>query len=375
MLVIKRGRAVVFLDKAVKFLYLHRSLIFRCTYAPIFYRHRSTSLEMSKPVLLVHGGAGGISDARVPGKVQGMKLALKAGLPLLMPAKECGGHEAGSALDAVEAAVRAMEDDENFNAGYGACLNSDGNVEVEASIMEGSQLRAGCVTLLKDIKYPITVARHVMERTNHTFLGGVSAQKFALENGAVQLPQGSLVTQSARDALAQFKKQQAEGKDTTYATTELDTAVKERPGEPGTVGAVAIDAKGNIAVATSTGGITGKVPGRIGDTPLLGCGTYADNKWGGVSTTGHGETIMRFNLAQKILANIRYENMSAQAATEVACKEMTARLGGTGGAITIGPQGDIGVAWTSRRMAWGYVRDNEFIYGIDQGKVLSEPFE
>ncbi|XP_036319188.1 probable isoaspartyl peptidase/L-asparaginase GA20639 [Rhagoletis pomonella] len=336
--------------------------------------HNLISNTMTTPMLLVHGGAGDISDARVPGKTKGMKLALKAGLPLLMPSPKCGGIEAGSALDAVEAAVRAMEEDENFNAGYGACLNSDGNVEVEASIMEGSRLQAGCVTLLHDIKYPISVARCVMERTNHTFLGGESAQKFALANGAEQLPAGSLVTQSARDALKQFKQQQSEGKDTTYAPTELDKTIKERPGEPGTVGAVAIDAKGNIAVATSTGGITGKVAGRIGDTPLLGCGTYADNKWGGVSTTGHGETIMRFNLAQKIIANIRYCNMSAQEATEVACKEMTERLGGTGGAITIGPTGDIGVAWTSKRMGWGYVRNNEYIYGIDHGKVLKEPF-
>ncbi|XP_004520081.1 probable isoaspartyl peptidase/L-asparaginase CG7860 isoform X1 [Ceratitis capitata] len=371
---IKSCPANAFLDKVVKFLDVQRSLFPTCASTTIFGRYKSQFLKMSTPMLLVHGGAGGISDARILGKANGMKLALKAGLPLLIPSEESGGIAVGSALDAVEAAVRAMEEDENFNAGYGACLNSDGNVEVEASIMEGSQLRAGCVTLLHDIKYPITVARHVMEKTNHTFLGGASAQKFALQNGAVQLPQGSLVTPSACEALTQFKQQQSEGKDTTYAPTELDNTIKERPGEPGTVGAVAIDAKGNIAVATSTGGITGKVPGRIGDTPLLGCGTYADNKWGGVSTTGHGETIMRFNLAQKILANIRYCNMSAQEATEVACKEMTERLGGTGGAITIGPKGDIGISWTSKRMAWAYVRDNEFIYGIDHGKVLKEPF-
>ncbi|XP_067639203.1 probable isoaspartyl peptidase/L-asparaginase CG7860 isoform X2 [Eurosta solidaginis] len=329
---------------------------------------------MCTPMLLVHGGAGSISDARVPGKLRGMKIALKAGLPLLMPSYEFGGVQAGSALDAVVAAVRTMEEDESFNAGYGACLNSDGNVELEASIMEGSKLRAGCVTLLHDIKYPISVARCVMERTNHTFLGGISAQKFALEHGAIQLPEGTLVTESARNALENFKQQQAEGKDTTYSPTELDESVKDRPGEPGTVGAVAIDAKGNIAVATSTGGITGKVPGRIGDTPLLGCGTYADNQLGGVSTTGHGETIMRFNLAQKILANIRYCNMSAQEATVTACNEMTERLGGTGGAITIGTKGDIGIAWTSKRMAWAYVRDNEFIHGIDHGNILKEPF-
>lgn len=160
---------------------------------------------------------------------------------------------------------------------------------------------------------------------------------------------------------------QKKGLDTTYARTELDV-----PGEPGTVGAVAIDTKGNIAVATSTGGITGKVSGRIGDTPILGCGTYADNKIGGVSTTGHGETIMRFNLAQKILSKIQYENKTAQQATDDACREMTERLTGTGGAITIDSKGQIGIYWTSKRMAWAYTKGKDIIYGINHNEQFTE---
>lgn len=323
-----------------------------------------------EPILIVHGGAGNITDARCPGKLNGMKQALRAGIKHLIPTE---GLSAGSALDAVEAAVCIMECDENFNAGYGACLNLEEKVELEASIMEGGELKAGCVTLLHDIMHPISVARCVMQNTKHTFLGGVAAQKFALEHGFEQLPEDSLITEDARLALKEFKECQAKGLDTTFARTELDANQKSNEQGPSTVGAVAIDRNGNIAAATSTGGITGKVSGRIGDTPLLGCGTYADNLLGGVSTTGHGETIMRFNLAQKIMGKIRYEKKTAQVATEEACKEMTGRLIGTGGAITIDPQGQLGIYWTSQRMGWAYVKSGEIFYGIDHGKQLKEP--
>lgn len=329
---------------------------------------------MPQPVLLIHGGAGDITDARVAGKLEGMKSALHKAYPLLL--SKGTASDFSPALDAVEAAVRSMELDENFNAGYGACLNYNGNVELEASIMEGKRLDAGCTTLLHDIMHPISVARKVMEKTNHTFLGGTAAMEFAREQGFEQLEAGSLVTESAQQALEEFKERQRLGLDTIFARTELDRKlqVTERPGEPGTVGAVAIDEMGNIAVATSTGGITGKVPGRIGDTPLLGCGTYADNSVGGVSTTGHGETIMRFNLAQKILEKIKYEKKSPQQATEDSCKEMTNRLVGTGGAITIDACGEIGIHWTSKRMAWAYIKENDLVYGIDHGKEFKENF-
>ncbi|XP_023296606.2 probable isoaspartyl peptidase/L-asparaginase CG7860 [Lucilia cuprina] len=316
-----------------------------------------------EPILLIHGGAGNITDARVPGKLDGMKKALRSAKDYLWPSN---GGEA-NVLDAVEAAVRAMETDPNFNAGYGACLNREQMAEVEASIMEGKELKAGCVTLLHDILHPISVARRVMEKTNHTFLGGSFAERFAKQEGFQQLQQGSLITTDARLALNEFNDLHAKGIDTTYARTELDA-----PGEPGTVGAVAIDSKGNIAVATSTGGITGKLPGRIGDTPLLGCGTYADNTLGGVSTTGHGETIMRFNLAQKILSKIQYEKKSAQEATEEACNEMTERLVGTGGAITIDAKGEIGIYWTSKRMAWAYTKGKDIVFGINHNEKFVE---
>lgn len=183
----------------------------------------------------------------------------------------------------------------------------------------------------------------------------------------------SLITEDARRSLEKFVQNKEQGLNRSFANTELDKYTDEKNVPTGTVGAVAIDSKGNIAVATSTGGINGKMAGRIGDTPILGCGTYADNKTGGVSSTGHGETIMRFNLAQQILSKIRYQKLSAQQATEEACREMTERLTGTGGAITIDAQGDLGIFWTSKRMAWAYTKGGELVYGVDHGKEMREP--
>lgn len=328
---------------------------------------------MPRPVLLIHGGAGDIPDSRIIGKFVGIKQALRSAWHLL---------QGGSALDAVEAAVRSMELDENFNAGYGSCLNTDGQVEMEASLMEGRDLRAGCVTLLRDVMHPITVARRLMEKQRHTFLGGDAAQELALATGSERLQPGALITDGARYTLKEFQEQVAQGKDPFFARTEmapvpapiLVPAPKTDPsGE--TVGAVAMDAEGQIVAGTSTGGITGKWPGRIGDTPILGSGTYADNGRGGVSTTGHGETIMRYNLAQRILAAMEYKGLSAQAAADQECRAMTQRLGGTGGAIVVGHDGDLGIGFSSRRMAWGYVQDGTIFYGIEGKVVHQEPFE
>ncbi|SPP78635.1 probable isoaspartyl peptidase/L-asparaginase GA20639 [Drosophila guanche] len=324
---------------------------------------------MPRPVLLIHGGAGEIPQSRIAGKFKGIKEALRCAWGSLVPAS---GEGQGSALDAVEAAVRSMELDENFNAGYGSCLNTDGQVEMEASLMEGRDLRAGCVTLLRDVMHPITVARRLMEKQRHTFIGGEAAQELALATGSERLPANALVTEGARYTLQQFKEQLAQGKDPFFARTEL--AAEQRTDPSGeTVGAVAMDLDGQIAVATSTGGITGKWPGRIGDTPILGSGTYADNARGGVSSTGHGETIMRYNLAQRILAAIEHKGMSAQAAADQECRAMTKRLGGTGGAIVVGPAGDLGISLTSQRMAWGYIQDETIFYGIDGQVVHQEP--
>lgn len=159
--------------------------------------------------------------------------------------------------------------------GYGSVLTLDGNVEMEATIMEGKTLRAGCCTLVEDISHPISLARLVMDKTVHRFLGGKGVMRFAREQKVdILSPPGQLVTDYARQALEEFKKHLLEGHDGTNALTEIG---KRDEGGVGTVGAIAIDSQGNVAAATSTGGITGKLPGRIGDTPILGAGNYADN--------------------------------------------------------------------------------------------------
>lgn len=254
--------------------------------------------------------------------------------------------QTGNALEAVEAAVKHMELDQDFNAGYGSVLTTEGTVEMEASIMDGKTLKAGCVTGVVDIMHPITVARRVMDKTPHNFLGFHGANKFIKQQEFELVEPGSLVTDHAVQALEHWKEDKKSG-NLKFAKTEIGHG-KDEKGE--TVGAVAIDQYGNIAVATSTGGITGKLPGRIGDTPVIGGGTYADNRYGGVSTTGHGETIMKSCLAFDIIKRIDYLGEDAQTATETACKNMTEKCIGTGGAITIDSKGKVGVSFTSKRM-------------------------
>lgn len=233
--------------------------------------------------------------------------------------------------------------------------------------MEGEHLNAGCVSILKDILHPISVARRLMNTTVHTFLAGDGAMAFAREqNFDILDPPGQLVTQNAIDALEEFKRDLELGGG-RVGTSEIGKRIY---GEPGTVGAVAIDADGNIAVATSTGGITGKLPGRVGDTPILGSGTYADNRFGGVSTTGHGESIMRFNLAHDILSRINHLGLSAQEATEKSLTEMTDKLLNTAGAITIDAKGDVGIFFTSQKMSWAYKRGSCVHYGINKNEDI-----
>ncbi|CAH0750771.1 unnamed protein product [Diatraea saccharalis] len=222
-----------------------------------------------KPIIIVHGGAGDIPDSRVQGKLIGTKAAVIQGYEVLL--------KSGSALDAVEAAVVAMENDENFNAGYGSVLNLDGEVEMEASIMSGTNLDVGAVTLIKDFPNPISIAHKVLTDSPHSLLGGDGAKRFALAKGFSTVSPESLVSHNARKALQNFLKHGEFGRTEIGAQDKADV---------GTVGAVAVDSNGFVAVATSTGGMSGKAVGRIGDTPQIGSGTYADDNIGGVSTTG-----------------------------------------------------------------------------------------
>ncbi|CAH1135580.1 unnamed protein product [Ceutorhynchus assimilis] len=307
-----------------------------------------------EPIILVHGGAGDIPDSRVQPKIDGNKRSVAAGYEIL--------RRGGSALDAVEAAVRVMEDDEAFNAGYGSVLNLEGDVEMDASIMVGSDLRAGAVTVVRDIANPISLARLVMEKTPHILLAGAGANKFANNQGIPTVAPGSLVSPYARKALEEYKKSKDQ-------RTEIgERAPDGDPGEVGTVGAVAIDKNGNLAAATSTGGINGKMVGRSSDTSLIGSGTYADDNIGAVSTTGHGETIAKYCLAHAILKDMEYGNRSANDATNTILSGMTRRLNNTAGAITLSKTGAIGIGFTSRRMSWAYRKENEVHYGVNKGQ-------
>ncbi|XP_028178034.1 probable isoaspartyl peptidase/L-asparaginase GA20639 [Ostrinia furnacalis] len=309
-----------------------------------------------KPIIIVHGGAGDIPDSRVTGKLTGTKAAVIAGHDVLL--------KGGSALDAVEAAVVSMEKDENFNAGYGSVLNLDGEVEMEASIMDGARLDVGAVTLIKDFLHPISIARKVLSDSPHSLLGGEGAKRFALQKGFETIPPESLISQNAKDALQKFLKHGEFGR------TEI--GIKDEGGV-GTVGAVAVDANGHVAVATSTGGMSGKAVGRIGDTPQIGSGTYADDNIAGVSTTGHGESILKYCLAHSIVKLIE-SGVDANTATKKSVLGMTKRLNNTAGAITLSKNGDVGVYFSSNRMSWAYVRDGKIYYGIEHDQVLEDAY-
>ncbi|XP_005181206.1 probable isoaspartyl peptidase/L-asparaginase GA20639 [Musca domestica] len=316
------------------------------------------------PTLLVHGGAGDVSDDSIPYKNAGVKLAARIGYEAL--------KKTGNVVEAVQQAVQAMEENDQFNAGYGGVLTWEGNVEMDAAIMEGATLDAGCVSLIRDILHPIALARSVMEKTRHKYLAGDGAMAFAIEDGFEILPEGSLVTERAKKALEDYK-------NSLNKTNSACDDEEEQPeigdkvfGSPGTVGAVAIDAYGNVAAATSTGGITGKMPGRIGDSPILGGGTYADNAAGCISATGNGETIMRYNVASRILSLIEHFGLTAQEATAAVLEQMTVRFNQTAGVISIDPNGNLGIYFTSRRMSWAYQRGDELHYGIDKGEDIVE---
>jgi len=286
------------------------------------------------PTIIVHGGAGLVDLARLPGCQKGCARAAGAGWAILD-----GG---GSALDAVEAAVRALEDDPEFNAGVGAVLNREGAIEADASVMLGD-LRAGAVGAVPWVRHPVTLARRVMEAGEHLFLVGEGAVAFARERGIAQEKPEAMVTERAR------------------ARWERERAGRAAPSATGdTVGACARDGDGRLAAATSTGGISFKRPGRVGDSPILGAGNYADDEAGAASATGHGESIMRVVMAKEAIDRLR-AGATAQAAAEAAVAELMRRTAGEGGIILVDRAGAIGRARNTAAMPW-----HAFVDGREQ---------
>jgi beta-aspartyl-peptidase (threonine type) len=303
-------------------------------------------VKVQKPAIVVHGGAGEWrSERREPG-VAGVKAAVQRGFGVLK-----GG---GSAVDSVESAVMSMEDNEVFNAGLGASLTLDKRVEMEAAIMDGRTLSAGAVGLLHDIKHPIKLARIIMENTDHVFIVGRSAEKLAevfnLERRSSSTKLREKYWQELRDRVAQNE---------VEYLPKLSKLLKANPGlfDLDTVGAVAVDREGDVAAATSTGGTTLKIPGRIGDSPLIGCGNYADNESSACSATGIGEIAIKLVLAKHTCDCIR-AGKSAQEAAESSISEVNRRMkcaANQMGVIAVDTKGGIGAAHNSRHMCWGYM--------------------
>jgi beta-aspartyl-peptidase (threonine type) len=305
------------------------------------------------PALIVHGGAAADPDNR-PAYRQALRAALVAGWTRLR-----GG---GSALDAVQAAIETMEDDPLLNAGQGSALTEAGTVECDASLMEGERLAAGAVGAVSGVPNPIRLARHLLEEGRHVLLVGEGAVAFAREHGVPLCDPAALVTERQRRRLAEclaaraLNSATAGGAGPPAGTTGHPAA---RPGialarpAGGTVGAVAIDARGLIAAGTSTGGSVAKRPGRVGDSALIGCGTYADNRLGGVSTTGHGEAFIRTVLAKTALDILR-DLDDPELACHVALDVVREDGRGDGGLILLDWRGRLGWAHSTPFMPVGW---------------------
>ncbi len=290
--------------------------------------------------IVIHGGAGTIRKATMKPEVEEryrkeLTDALMAGYTIL--------KNNGSSLDAVEAVIRLMEDSPIFNAGKGAVFTHEGTNELDASIMEGAGLKAGAVAAVKHIRNPISLARMVMERSKHVMLVGDGAEAFAKQQGVDTVPQSYFHTQRRWEELQK--------------AIQLEKGVDSVSDKHGTVGCVALDSRGTIAAGTSTGGITNKRFGRVGDSPIIGAGTYADNRTCGVSATGDGEYFIRAGVARSVAAMMAYRNLSVQAACDSAMAAVGA-LGGTGGVLAIDRNGQIGISFNTEGMYRAWIDEN-----------------
>lgn len=306
---------------------------------------------MSKPLrCVVHGGAWAISESDTAEVAAGSKLAAAAGYAVLT--------RGGSAIDAVEAAIRVLETAPVFDAGTGSVLNAAGLVEMDALLCDGRTLASGAIVGIDNVAHPISVARKVMDSTPHAMLAGTGAREFAAACGEPMVDPSSLVTEASR---VEWNLQK------DYASSVQGTFVNDCGGASSTchdtVGCVALDAGGNVAAGTSTGGICMKMVGRVGDSPLFGCGGYADNAVGACSTTGHGESIIKVMLAANAVNRLDAADSSSTSvgatvdvsvAARGALTHMRDRVRGYGGLILLRPNGDFSIGHTTTRMAWAF---------------------
>ena len=291
----------------------------------------TTTARATNWKLVIHGGAGVIEREQL-NRARGKDDEIRAGLDRALVAGSDVLEAGGTALDAVDAAVRVLEDDPNFNAGHGAVLTYDGKIELDAAIMDGRTREAGAVTGVTATRNPVALARRVMERSGHVMLGGEGADAFSRGQGLELVDPSYFETEYRRRQIETFKASEISALDLEYRY--------------GTVGAVALDSHGHVAAATSTGGMTGKRWNRIGDTPIIGAGTYADDRSGAVSATGSGEMFIRVGVAHEICARMRLLSEDAVTAAETVMKEVAA-IDGSGGVIVVTPEGEMAYCFNS----------------------------
>jgi beta-aspartyl-peptidase (threonine type) len=311
--------------------------------------------------LVVHGGSGVIDRADLKPE---QDRAYRAALTRATESGAARLGEGAAALDAVEAAIRVLEDDPLFNAGRGAAFTADGRNELDAAIMDGATLAAGAVAGLTRTRNPIVAARAVMEHSPHVFLAGTGAEAFAASQGLERAEPGYFFVERRWRALEQHlalhgmavpARPQGE---TPHAA---EAALAHDEGKRGTVGVVARDARGNVAAGTSTGGVTGKRWGRVGDSPLIGAGTYASNTSAAVSGTGEGEYFIRLAVAHRICSLVELSGLSLQAAVERVIQDDLTDLGGYGGVIAVTPDG---------QMAWSFNTSGMYRARVAEGRPL-----
>lgn len=286
---------------------------------------------------IIHGGAWDIPSDLIEAHKNGVEKALKIGWEIL--------QNGGSAVDAVEKAINYLEDDITFDAGRGSHMNADGEIELDASIMNGKTFRCGSVGAVKNIRNPISLCRKIMDDSEHVFLVGSGAEKFAKNNGINLCSPEELIIE--REIL-KWK----DVKDKKNFSTK-DAFKLQKPSD--TVGAVALDSEGTICAGTSTGGTFNKFPGRVGDSPLIGCGTYADNSTGGVSTSGWGEAMIKVVMAKTVIDLMDFNGGNPQSAAERGIKILAKKADGNGGVIVLNTQGEFGIAFNTPRMARAYI--------------------
>lgn len=307
---------------------------------------------MGKIAIAVHGGAGPDSDfikKHIKEYKKSLKDAMTAGHTVL--------EDGGTALDAVEAAVKSMEDNPLFNAGRGSALNEKAEVEMDASIMNGKDMKCGATSIVKNVKNPITLARAIMEKTSHIYLADMGALEFAQKVGLEVMPEAYFITDHA------FEEYQKALKEASNSMQEAGQYQVKRKTH-GTVGAVALDKEGNVAAATSTGGTENKVPGRVGDSALIGVGSYANNKTCAVSSTGDGEVLMQNVMAFHVSALVQYKGMTLKKACQFLMHQELKEVNGDMGIIAIDPKGNIALEFNSDRMHRGYMIGKEVYVGI-----------